>query len=60
MSFDVGARSAFASSSNFPLWDGNQNTLNGQDMSDELMNAEQTIYHSSEYPSHIILPLIPP
>ncbi|MDI5891876.1 CocE/NonD family hydrolase [Halomonas rhizosphaerae] len=46
-------------SSNFPLWDRNPNTGNEQGIDDELRVAEQTIYHSSEYPSRIILPLIP-
>lgn len=47
------------SSSNFPLWDRNPNTGNAQGMDGELKIAKQTIYHSREYPSHIILPLIP-
>ena len=46
-------------SSNFPHYDRNPNTGNtfGQDA--ELRKADQTVYHDSEHPSHILLPLIP-
>lgn len=47
------------SSSNFPLWDRNPNTGNEIGMDAELQIAEQTIYHDKDYPSHIILPVIP-
>jgi len=46
-------------SSNFPLWDRNPNTGNEQGMDAELQVAEQTIYHDQNYPSHILLPIIP-
>ncbi len=46
-------------SSNFPLWDRNPNTGNEQGMDTELQVAHQTIYHDRNYPSHIILPIIP-
>jgi hypothetical protein len=47
------------SSSNFPKWDRNLNTGHpiGQDA--EIMVAMQTIYHDKQYPSHIVLPVIP-
>jgi putative CocE/NonD family hydrolase len=47
------------SSSNFPRFDRNPNT--GRPIADEtvLKTAEQTIYHSHLYASHIILPVIP-
>ena len=47
------------SSSNFPLWDRNPNTGHKQGQDAELRTARQTIFHSSEYPSRIVLPLIP-
>ena len=46
-------------SSNFPMWDRNPNTGDEQGMSAKLVAAEQTIYHSRKYPSHIMLPIIP-
>ena len=46
-------------SSNFPLWDRNPNTGHEQAMDAELQVAQQTIYHNEEYPSHILLPVVP-
>jgi putative CocE/NonD family hydrolase len=47
------------SSSNFPRFDRNQNT-GAQFGSDAIIEtAQQTIYHRAEYPSHILLPIIP-
>ncbi len=46
-------------SSNFPLWDRNLNTGNEQGMDTNLQVAKQTIYHDRNYPSHIIIPIIP-
>jgi putative CocE/NonD family hydrolase len=46
------------SSSSWPLWDRNQNTGNPIGMDAEIEVAEQTIYHDSRHPSHIILPVI--
>ncbi len=46
------------SSSNFPRFDRNLNTGNYFATDTIIMKAEQTIYHSTEYPSHIILPVI--
>jgi len=46
-------------SSNFPLWDRNLNTGNDPGTDTEMRIAEQTIYHDSDRPSRIILPVIP-
>ena len=47
------------SSSNFPRFDRNPNT--GRAFADEtaLKKAQQVIYHSRQYPSHILLPVVP-
>jgi hypothetical protein len=47
------------SSSNFPRFDRNPNT--GRGLADEtvLKTAQQTVYHSSPFPSHLLLPVIP-
>ena len=47
------------SSSNFPRFDRNPNT--GRAFADEttLKKAQQTVYHSRQYPSHLLLPVIP-
>jgi uncharacterized protein len=47
------------SSSNFPRFDRNLNT--GRSIADDsaLRKAQQIIYHSRQYPSHILLPVIP-
>jgi len=47
------------SSSNFPRFDRNPNTGNTFGMDSELRIAHQKVYHSKEYPSHIVLPVIP-
>ncbi|MDA1330843.1 MAG: CocE/NonD family hydrolase [Chloroflexi bacterium] len=46
-------------SSDFPLYDRNPNTGHEQGMSAEIQRAEQTIYHDSARPSHVVLPIIP-
>ena len=46
-------------SSNFPLWDRNPNTGNEQGLDAEIRPADQTIYHDSRNPTHILLPIIP-
>lgn len=46
-------------SSCFPLWDRNPNTGHPQGMDAELRVADQTIYHDTVHPSHILLPIIP-
>jgi len=47
------------SSSNFPRFDRNPNTGHEFGMDSELSIVEQTVYHNRNYPSHIILPVIP-
>jgi putative CocE/NonD family hydrolase len=46
-------------SSNFPRFDRNLNTGEDAATSTQIVKAEQTIYHSREYPSHVLLPVIP-
>ena len=46
------------SSSNFPRFDRNLNTGNYFATDTTILKAEQTIYHSAEYPSCIVLPVI--
>ncbi len=46
------------SSSNFPRFDRNLNTGKYFATDTTMVNAEQAIYHSPEYPSCIILPVI--
>ncbi len=46
------------SSSNFPHYDRNTNA-GGEGGPDNIIEAEQTVYHDKVYPSHIILPVIP-
>ena len=47
------------SSSNFPRFDRNLNT--GKIVAEEKnpIIATQNIYHNKQYPSHIVLPIIP-
>ena len=47
------------SSSNFPRFDRNPNTGHPVGMDTELRVAHQTVHHSKEYPSHLVLPVIP-
>ena len=47
------------SSSNFPRFDRNPNTGAPLGQDTRLEAAQQTVYHSDTYPSHIILPIIP-
>jgi putative CocE/NonD family hydrolase len=47
------------SSSNFPRFDRNPNTGAAIGVDSRLETAQQTVYHSAEYPSHIVLPIIP-
>jgi len=46
------------SSSNFPMFERNLNTGGNNYDETKWIVAENTIYHSKEYPSHIILPII--
>ncbi|MCP1491452.1 putative CocE/NonD family hydrolase [Peribacillus frigoritolerans] len=47
------------SSSSFPHYAPNPNTGKSMIESSETKTARQTIYHSREFPSHILLPIIP-
>ncbi len=47
------------SSSNFPRFDRNPNTGAPLGRDNRLEFARQTVYHQVEYPSHIVLPIIP-
>lgn len=47
------------SSSNFPRFDRNPNTGHPVGVDTDMRVAHQRIYHASDYPSHVILPVIP-
>lgn len=47
------------SSSNFPRFDRNPNTGAPIGQGDQLEVAGQTVYHREDFPSHIVLPIIP-
>ncbi|MEO5814137.1 MAG: CocE/NonD family hydrolase [Gemmatimonadaceae bacterium] len=47
------------SSSNFPRFDANPNTGEPLGKNRRMVTADNTIYHSARYPSHIVLPLAP-
>jgi len=47
------------SSSNFPRFDRNPNTGHEFGIDAELRVAKQSVYHSKQYPSRLILPVIP-
>ncbi|MGI8855820.1 MAG: CocE/NonD family hydrolase [Thermomicrobiales bacterium] len=47
------------SSSNFPRFDRNPNTGEQPGRSTEMVSALQTVFHSSEHPSRLVLPVIP-
>lgn len=47
------------SSSNFPRFDRNPNTGHPIGLDSDLRTAHQTVHHSSLYPSHLVLPVIP-
>ena len=47
------------SSSNFPRFDRNLNTGDDTGTGVAMVKAAQTIHHSREYPSHIVLPVVP-
>ena len=46
-------------SSNFPHFDRNPNTGNAFGQDAEMVKADQTVFHDTERPSHILLPVIP-
>ena len=47
------------SSSNFPRFDRNPNTGAPIGQDSRMETARQTVHHSGDYPSHVILPIIP-
>ena len=47
------------SSSNFPRFDRNLNTGVDPGLGVEVQTAHQTIYHNTQHPSHVLLPVIP-
>jgi putative CocE/NonD family hydrolase len=47
------------SSSNFPRFARNLNTGKHFGTSAEIKKATQTIYHDAQYPSHVVLPVVP-
>jgi putative CocE/NonD family hydrolase len=47
------------SSSNFPRWDRNLNTGHKLGQDAQIEAALQKIFHNTQYPSHIVLPIIP-
>ncbi|HLU99750.1 MAG TPA: CocE/NonD family hydrolase [Acidobacteriota bacterium] len=47
------------SSSNFPRFDVNPNTGEPLNQHRRKVKAENTVYHDSQHPSHIVLPIIP-
>lgn len=47
------------SSAIFPQFSRNLNTGGHNELDTEYEVAEQTVYHSETYPSHIVLPVIP-
>jgi predicted acyl esterase len=58
--FQPGYRIGLAiSSSNFPRIDRNLNTGGDNERDTEFVAADQIIFHNAEYPSHLILPVVP-
>jgi len=47
------------SSSNFPHFDVNPNTGEPLGKHRRTMEAQNTIYHDAEHPSHVVLPIVP-
>ena len=47
------------SSSNFPRFDRNPNTGAPVGQDNRMETARQTVHHSGDHPSHVILPIIP-
>jgi putative CocE/NonD family hydrolase len=46
-------------SASFPVFSRNLNTGGHNEVETEFIPAQQTIYHSARYPSHVLLPVIP-
>ncbi len=47
------------SSSNFPRWDVNPNTGEPLGKHRRTITVNNTVYHSDNYPSHVVLPIVP-
>ena len=43
----------------FPIFSRNLNTGGHNETETKFVTAEQSVYHSAEYPSHVVLPMIP-
>ena len=57
--FDKGHRVRLeVSSSNFPRWSRNLNTGGNNYDETEGIPATNTVHHSTEYPSHVVLPVV--
>jgi putative CocE/NonD family hydrolase len=57
--FDKGHRVRLeVSSSNFPRWSRNMNTGGNNYDESEGIPANNTVHHSAEYPSHVVLPVV--
>jgi putative CocE/NonD family hydrolase len=57
--FQPGQRIALAvSSSNFPRINRNLNTGGDNERDSHFVVADQTVFHDSRYPSHLVLPVI--
>nr|MBN2277747.1 CocE/NonD family hydrolase [candidate division Zixibacteria bacterium] len=60
MTFEKGTRLRLeVASAAFPKYSRNLNTGGHNEIETDFVTAEQTIYHSPKYPSHILLPVIP-
>jgi putative CocE/NonD family hydrolase len=46
-------------SASFPFFSRNLNTGGHNEKDTQFVTAEQTIYHNAQYPSHVVLPMIP-
>jgi hypothetical protein len=46
------------SNSNFPKYTRNPNTGESPETATEFVKVTQTVFHSPEYPSHIVLPVM--
>jgi putative CocE/NonD family hydrolase len=47
------------SSASFPMFSRNLNTGGHNETETEFVSADQKVYHTEEYPSHVLLPVIP-
>ena len=47
------------SSSNFPRFDVNPNTGEPLGQNRQIIQADNTIHHNAQYPSHVVLPIMP-